>query len=148
MKWKWKAGDGVAPLALGTPQTTTRYELCLYDRTGGVAELVTSYEVLPTPIEWSVKPGQVKYSDTTGSQNGVTQIKGKANAAPGKSSMSMKLKGANFDVPDVANVNEFFDVDPSMTVQLVTSDGSCWTTDFTEGNLRKNTTLQFSAKAP
>jgi len=78
----------------------------------------------------------------------VTQVKGKADIAPGKSGMSLKAQGANLAMPPVFSVNEYFDVDPSLTVQLITSDGSCWTSDFTTAQIKKNTAVQFSATGP
>ncbi|HXC51355.1 MAG TPA: hypothetical protein VN634_10760, partial [Candidatus Limnocylindrales bacterium] len=146
VKWKWKKGAPVDPANLGTPVSTTRYALCIYDRTGNIPTTVGSYD-LPANAMWIPKTGAISYKDKSGTRDGFTQVKGKASLEAGKSSMQAKLATSNLTLPPALNGTNYFDVDPTLTVQLVNSLGACWTTDFTEP-VKKNTAVQFSAVGP
>jgi len=145
IKWKWGRGVPVNPALLGTPTTTTSYAFCIYDRTGNVPVKVAAYGLPPNPV-WDSSVGSIKYSDKTGLHDGIASIKGKAEPDPGKSSMAVRVAGANLVMPPTFNSVEFFDQDPSVTVQLVNSSGGCWTSDFTAAKL--NTDLSFLSKGP
>ena len=147
LKWKWKKGLPVNPSALGSPTTTTTYALCVYDRTSGTPVKVASYRLPPNSL-WRVDGNKIKYRDKTGAEDGFQQVKGRASLESGKSYMSVKLGGTNFAVPPTFSNAEYFDVDPSMTVQLITNEGACWTSDFLLGQVKKNTPFQFLAKGP
>ena len=41
--------------------------------------------------------------------------------------MGVKLGTTNFTLPPTLSATEYFDADPSVTVQVKNSDGACWT---------------------
>src|SRR6185369_4275679 len=145
IQWKWKNGEPVPGSALGSPKAMTKYQLCIYDRTGNTPEKVGSYS-LPANTVWVEKTGSISYSDKNGMVEGFAQIKAKTTLEPGKSSMSAKLSSTHLALPPTLSASEYFDVDPSLTVQMINSTGACWTSDFTAP--KKNTTAQFSAVGP
>ena len=62
--------------------------------------------------------------------------------------MGVKLGTTNFTLPPTLSATEYFDADPSVTVQVKNSDGACWTSDFTTAQIKKNTAVQVSATGP
>jgi hypothetical protein len=50
-------------------------------------------------------------------------------------------------VPVPLGGGAYFDQDPRVTVQLVNSDNTCWTSEFTSADTVKNTEAQFKALA-
>jgi len=54
------------------------------------------------------------------------QLKAKASTDAGKSRMGVKLGTTNFTLPPTLSATEYFDADPSVTVQVKNSDGACW----------------------
>jgi hypothetical protein len=97
---------------------------------------------------WTEKPGLIKYTDKPGTAGGVTGIKGKASLTLGKSSMNVKVSGANFDTPVPFSGLEMFAQDPSVVVQLVNDEGVCWTTEFTPVQTKVNDPETFKAQGP
>jgi hypothetical protein len=148
VKWGWKKGEAVDNADIGTPTSTTTYALCIYDRQSDVPSLVGSYNIAAGSPPWTAKPGQAKYSDKAGASDGVTSVKIKAST-DGKSSLKLKATGANLTLPPAFNTSVFFDVDQSLTVQMLNSEGACWTTDFTPGTEKKNDAAKgFKAVGP
>lgn len=125
--------------------TTTSYALCVYDSVGGSSSLAASLEVDPSAFWLSYDPKGWRLKDKTGTYDGVQQIILKPGAA-GKSSAQVKAKGVNLATPVPVDASTFFSQDPQVTVQLLSSAGVCWTSEFT-GNTA-NTAAQFKAKAP
>ncbi|MEO6027372.1 MAG: hypothetical protein ABIR79_10950, partial [Candidatus Binatia bacterium] len=48
-------------------------------------------------------------------------------------------KGAALLIPSAATLSARFAANPRVTAQLVTSEGTCWTSDFTAADFRNNT---------
>lgn len=139
--WKWLKGQETLLAALGTPETATRYGLCVYDAIG----LVLSAEVPPggtcdaEPCWNPLGSTGFKYKDVAGSQAGLTKVLVKSGA-DGKAKMIVKGKG--IDLPD-PTLGLTFDV----TAQLANSLGECWTATYTSPAI-KNTSAQFKDKLP
>jgi len=141
LKWKWVKGEETLFSELGTPDTTTTYEFCLYDSVGGVSTLVASMTIPPSS-KWRAKNDKLyKYKDRTASAGGISKIKARALPSP---TMGVKAQGLNFPTPMPFSLEEFFDQDPMVSAQLVTDEGQCWAADFTEA--RRNTGNRFIAK--
>ena len=137
IKWKWKKGEPVDPIALGSPSTATEYALCIYDQTAASPTLIGSYGV-PVSNLWKEKTGQVLYFNKPGAPDGVAQIKGKASLADGKSGMAAKVAGTNMLAPTPYSGDEFVDADPSVIIQMLNSEGACWSNEFTAEQLKAN----------
>jgi hypothetical protein len=144
--WTLSKGDAFAQINLGSPATTTRYTLCVYDETAGVPELVDEVTIEPNPNWIDADPKGYSYKDKTGAQGGVQKAQLKTGAA-GKSKVQIKAKGVNLPLPIPFSGSALFDQDTEVTVQLINSDTpTCWTSSFTSNS--KNDAVQFKAKAP
>ncbi len=149
IKWGWKKGEIVDPADLGSPLESTTYALCIFDRSGGVPTLVGSYVVPASSDLWvHKKPEIAGYKDKPGSADGVTGVKLKADDEFGKSLASVKAGGVGMQLPDNVSGVQFFEMDPSLTIQLVNDVGGCWTSDFTPAQARRNTGTSFKAAGP
>jgi cysteine-rich repeat protein len=144
LKWKWTRGEATTLDDLGDPLTTDTYALCIYDSSAGVPNLVTTLEVPPSGA-W--KPSGTKgwkYKDKSGAADGLQKAKISTGAA-GRSKASLKAGGVNLPTPPPASPTALFSADPGVTVQLVNSAGTCWTTTFT--STKKNDVDNYKAKA-
>jgi hypothetical protein len=138
----------VDPADLGDPASTTTYTLCVFDHTAGDSTLAGSYTVPPNASFWTESPSRIRYLDGSGSADGVTRMRGRASLVPGKSKMRLKARGPNFLPPDNFSPNEYFDGDPDVTVQLLSSEGACWSSEYAPGTFRKNNREFFKAVGP
>jgi hypothetical protein len=143
LQWKWKRGDATSLDDFGDPVQSTAYTLCVYDESAGQSSLVTRLTVEPS-ASWTPagKKGK-KYKDKTGLFDGVQRGKLKSGAT-GKSQAQVKGKGANLPMPVPVGGGKYFNVDDAVTVQLLNTEGVCWTTKFLTP--KKNTEQLFKAK--
>jgi hypothetical protein len=142
MSWKWQRGQEIQQDAFGTPNTSTSYTLCVYDRDGGTPAIAGSVHVPPSGLYVSKDPKGWTYKDKTGAEDGAFQMSFKPGV-DGKSSAQVKSKGANLTAPTPVGAT-FFHADPGVTVQLHNSEGVCWTSEFNANTLNSGT--QFKAK--
>ncbi len=147
LKWKWLKGDAFAEGDLGAPDATTTYELCVFDRTDDVAFSIFASSVVVAPSAlWRSKGSKGwDYKDKEGTAAGVEKMQLRTGAA-GKTKVKLQAGGTNLALPAPFNGNSYLDKDRSVTVELLSSDGSCWTSTFSRA--LKNTVDQFKAKAP
>jgi cysteine-rich repeat protein len=145
LRWKWIKGEELLFSELGAPSTTSEYALCVYDTSSGTPDLVSSL-VIPPNAFWQPKKNGFKYKDKTLTNDGVQKITLKIGSA-GKAKADLKAKGVNLPTPAPFGPSQFFEQDPSVTVQLINSDGTCLTSEFT-GPANKNDGQQFKDKAP
>jgi hypothetical protein len=127
--WRWSAGDALLH-ELGEPPTTTAYALCLYDHSGGTPVLA---DTASAPAGGSCggapcwKPLRLgfKYRNRAASDDGVQLILLKGGVG-GAAKLQVKAKGSKLVPPTPAGGDRLFAQDPSVTAQLVNSDGYCW----------------------
>jgi hypothetical protein len=143
LSWKWQRGEALFQADLGNPATTTTYYLCIYDQTAATPALVGTVQVDPSAAWTSKDPKGFNYKDKLGVEDGVQKAKLKTGAA-GKTQAQVKAKGVNLPTLTPFGGGAYFDADPSVVVQLMTSEGQCWTTEFTSATT--NTESQFKAK--
>jgi hypothetical protein len=150
IKWNWIKGDETIQADFGNPLLTTTYALCVYDQTGSVPSLATSILVDPNGFWNDKSPKGWKYKDKSGTEHGVSKLQLKPGSA-GKSKAQVKAKGINVPMPTpisaTSATDEYFDEDPSVIVQLLSSDGFCWSTEFT-APAKKNVADQYKTKSP
>jgi hypothetical protein len=86
--------------AFGDPTQTTETTLCLYYDD----VLQAAYEVAPSATLWVEAPSEKgwKYSDSTGSMNGVTSFRQKAGDSTTARNPKILIKGKGLDLPDPA----------------------------------------------
>ena len=135
--WKWSKGMATKA-EFGDPLATTSYSLCVYD---GVPKLIMSTSA---PADgtcagkpcWTTTRKGFKYSDPDLTPAGTKQLVLK-EGTPDRAKLGLKGKGINLMLP--ARPIQTLPV----TVQLLNSNGTCWTTTFSSA--RKNDAAQFKA---
>lgn len=143
IKWKWAKGDAVALGDLGSPDTTTGYTLCLYDSSGGVASVASSLTI-SAGLPWARTGNKGwRYKDKSGSAAGVRKLQLRSGPS-GKTKVLVTAKGINVPTPTPVAADRFFALDPMVSVQLVNTQGRCWTVDFFAA--KKNSVKAFKAK--
>lgn len=143
--WKWAKGQPTQYAELGDPTDTTEYRLCLY--AGSASALVRQIEVPAGGPPWQPAGDKgYRYKDKLGQSDGVTKVLLKGSAA---NKSKVLLKGAGSDLPDLpAQTLPFDPEDYPITVELINNEtGVCFGSTFDEGDVKKNTTDQFKAKA-
>lgn len=145
LQWKWNKGNPVLGADLENPDLITDYGLCVYDYTADTPSLVASMNI-PASAKWRPigAPG-FSYKDNTLSADGVQKAKIKAGLT-GKSKAELKAKGVNLPLPTSATAFQFFNADERVTVQLVNSDGKCWSSEFGVDDIQRNRVDRFQAK--
>jgi len=143
VKWTWQKGEAFTAEELGDPLGTTSYALCIYDHHASAPELVMNMGVTPNG-GWKSKGSKGwQLKDARGVFAGIQKLQLKAGDA-GKTKAQIKAKGASIPMPLVFSADQFFAKDPTVTVQLINSNGICWTSDFTD--TKKNTPTLFKGK--
>jgi hypothetical protein len=146
IKWKLQKGDAFDQTVLGDPVASRAYSLCIYDETMGTPSLVATLTINPN-MSWDSKdPKGFNYKDKSGAEDGVQKAALKTGG-PAKTKISVSAKGSNTAMPAPLSGTEFFDLDTTVTVQLVNDEtATCWTSEFTAA--KTNTAEQFKAGAP
>jgi hypothetical protein len=145
MQWQWLKGDEVDQADLGNPSSTTDYALCIYDTAASTPSLAASLGLSAGTPGWIDRsPDGWKYSDRDGLEQGLRTLDVRTGIA-GKSRVKLKATGASVPLPAPVSGTEFFNQDPSVVVQLLSSDGSCWTSEFPAADTSRNTPTSFSA---
>ncbi len=122
--WKWLRGSADLDASdFGAPTSTTSYALCVYHAPGLLGQL----DVAAGSSTWrSIRSG-FKYSDPAGIHDGVLKMLLKGGAA-GSPKIVVKAKGANIPLPNSVPGG----VTTPVTVQLINSDGECWSAFYTQ----------------
>jgi cysteine-rich repeat protein len=146
LTWRWTTEDSVYQVDLGAPDDDTKYTLCVYDTTGAVPSLATRVDLANGWPPWtSNTPKGWSYKDKNGSTDGVQKLQIRTSYV-GRASAKLSAKGANLPLSSPISGVEYFDQDPNVIVQLLSSEGLCWTAEFATSI--KNDGAQFKAKAP
>jgi hypothetical protein len=135
--WKWNKG-AATKADFGNPLATTSYSLCVYD---GNSTLIMSTSA---PADgtcagkpcWTTTKKGFKYSDPELTPAGTKQLTLK-EGAPDKAKLGLKGRGSNLALPALP-IHTL-----PVTVQLLNTNGTCWTTTFSSA--QKNETTAFKA---
>jgi hypothetical protein len=141
--WKWSKGADTSQADFADPRSTAEYALCFYS--GPSSDLLKQLSIPPSATKWTaVGTKGFKYSDTTGSADGVTKVLVKGGIL-GKSKALLKGKGSL--LPDFNGDLPLPMGDLPLIVQLRNNQtGICWEGEFPLP--KKNTADQFNAKSP
>src|SRR5262249_44440034 len=137
LKWKWGKGADVMLPQLGDPNSTTPYFFCVYDPNAKLEAVIPA-----SSSTWKAAGTTgFKYTDKTGTNDGVTKIATKTGAG-GKAKAQVGGRGAPPPLPALplvlpAPVQLQNQLDPN-------GHGTCWEHAFTPQ--KKNTADTFSAK--
>jgi len=143
LAWKWSQGAATSFPELGDPIAgTTRYTLCVYDKTAGAWSLKLE-AALPAGGTCARKPcwkargtAGLRYGDRDATPDGIYQAALKAGAE-GQASVKVKAKGTHLAMPTLPLAQ-----DTTITVQLVSSDGICWASAY-DAPATRNDGVQF-----
>jgi hypothetical protein len=139
LKWRWLRGEGVLLENFGDPLSSTDYRLCGYDSSAGDAALVMDLHVPPHATNWRLQEGErFRYKDNSAAADGITRLK----LQPGtenRSKLGLVAKGADLKLPAPVSTQRMFWLEPFVTVQLVNSDGECFTTSFASAETNQPT---------
>lgn len=137
IKWKMKGADTTTLASFGDPLVSTGYVLCLYGRTGDVASLthdagVPSAADCVEPGCWAAGGGGFRYTSTTA---GSVDLRLTARS-DGSGDVSLKTKGAAEFAPTLP-----LPQDTSVTLELRSGEGECWSAEFGSPAARNDSTL-------
>ncbi len=128
--WTWTKGTATAKAEFGDPTSATDYALCIYDTTAGTPSLALAARIpaggtCGTRPCWKATKAGFQYANKAGTGDGLTKLTLKQGLLPGQAKISAKGKGVNFPLPALPLAQ-----DPTVTVQLKSRTGACWTADF------------------
>jgi len=148
LTWQWSRGDAFGQDDLGSPATDTTYTLCIYDSSAATPNLAGKLTIPPSQSMWRTRnPKGWNYNDKSASAGGVNKLQLKTGAL-GKSKVTLSARGEALVLPAAFSGTEFFDQDPNVVAQLVSSNGKCWTSEFAPLRTSLNTPGGFKASAP
>ncbi|MCC6763358.1 MAG: hypothetical protein IT293_01735 [Deltaproteobacteria bacterium] len=124
LSWKWAKGPRTLAAEYGSPDSSTEYDLCIYDANG----LIATMRVPPggmcdkgKPCWADLKGKGFKYKDKAGWPHGIVQLQLKEGLADGKPKIQAKGQGRGLPFPDLSAL-----VAP-LTVQLKQNNSAtCW----------------------
>jgi len=127
LSWQWKKGAATTAAELGNAlASSTRYDLCVYDQSGGIATLAARLRIPGAgtchgKACWKTSGnGMLKYADKDATPDGVTQASLRPGPA-GKAQIQVKARGLTLALPTLP-----FAQSPAVVVQLHSSTGTCW----------------------
>ena len=132
---------------MGSPLTTTAVAVCIFDLTAGEPFLVSSHNIPAGAPKWKApKKGRYRYIDSPGTYDGLRGVRMRSNPKPDRSVVRVRARGQNLVLPTPFSATEFMDVDPTVIIQLRTSEDTCWESQFTEAETFKNTRIKYRAR--
>lgn len=132
--WKWTNGAATTLADLGDPiGGGTTYALCTYDTVAGVPALVAR-AAIPSGAGWKTAGTGYSYRSKTGAPFGITSLTARPGAA-GKAKLALKGKGTALAAPTLPLAQN-----PSVTLQLKSSTGVCWSQTYAAPARRNDAT--------
>jgi hypothetical protein len=146
LKWKWR-GAATDAIDFGSPSTTTKYLLCIYDGVAGTPRLVDEKDVAPgqtcaggAPCWQPTSKGQ-RYLDKGLSLSSVKLVDLRPGA-DGRASIMLQAAGPHLGLPSFPLA-----ASPEVRIQFINKEsGACWEASY--GLLRKNTDSLVKAQTP
>jgi len=142
LQWKLAKGPITTKAEFGDPLGTTRYAFCVYDATGALsasAEIPAGGLCATKPC-WKAAKTSFTYADKELTPDGMHQLQLKAGLKAGKTSVTLKGKGSNLDLPPMPLPAALL----PLTAQLQGSNGICFATVL--GVTSHNTESKLDAK--
>jgi len=127
LRWKWLKGEETSDADLGDPvEGSTQYTLCLFSQSVTGTRLLVSAEIPPggvcrdRPCWKARRAGGFIYRDKDRKADGVVQVVLKSGAER-RAKIALAAAGSNLPLPPLP-----LEEDSSVTVQLLSDEGSCW----------------------
>jgi len=147
LNYLWVKGAATTQADLGDPTASTTYNLCVYDYSSRTAPGLSAALDIPTGGSWTNKsPDGLSYLDRSQVPSGVRRVRIKTGAE-GRSRVSLHSRGPELVDPTPATPFQFFAQVPRVVVQLTSSAGTCWTSDFVLSGTKHNDGRRFRARA-
>jgi hypothetical protein len=141
LEWTWLRGEPTPKSAFGDPLSSTHYAVCLYDHLGGEPMLATSLE-LPPNTSWT-DLGWLgwQYKDHGHPYDGIRNLL----LIPSRwdlTTLRLRAFGPGVPYPNPVSNDKMFHKDPSVIVQMINSDGECFTSEFKRARRNKKDYFQ------
>jgi cysteine-rich repeat protein len=135
--FSWRRGDAISLADFGTPTTSTAWDVCIFDRTGGADRLVLDARAAGGS-GWKTRGKKgFRYRRKDGAPDGLTLVDLRSGAA-GKAQATAEGKGAALALSD-------FPLSPPLTAQIQAGNGgTCAAATF--GAPKKNTATRVRAR--
>ena len=145
IKWKSSRGGLIDQADLGSPSSTTQYELCIYEL-ALLPVLKAAIPISPAPAWNDRSPKGWIYNDKAGLADGIRKIKIKAGSA-GKTKVQVRAKGSTPLWPDPLDAGSFVPAHAFVAIGLATNETpGCWFAFFAPDEIKKNTGTRYQAK--
>jgi cysteine-rich repeat protein len=139
LSWQWTAGDAFDQSVLGLVGVSSEYALCVYDGSSG-EYVERGSPHLAVGYNWTSKdPKGALYKDNQSAFGGVSKLQLRTGA-DGKAKVKLRADGANLVIGSAV-----YTAAPDVIVQLVNSDGTCWTSSFAGDQIQTNEIGEFQA---
>jgi hypothetical protein len=143
LTWEWWRGSATEKREFGDPLSTTSYDLCVFDESAGIPELVMSEHVAAAATCgskscWKSTKTGFTYSDRKLQNGPINSLSLKAGV-DGKARITLKGKGTQLGMPSLPLHEE-----DAVIVQL-SNGAACW--DGHYGSSTRNNVSEFRAKA-
>ena len=145
--WKWLTGEKTTLADFGDPRTTTQYDLCIYDETGGSPSLAFGMRVpaggtCRNKPCWKKTSGSgFRYKDSNRLSDGIDTITLRQGNT-GRARISILGRGEHLPFPSSLLP---FSQDSTVTVQLSNSEDVCWQAEYSDP-AKRNSSKQFQDK--
>jgi cysteine-rich repeat protein len=146
-KWRWQKGATTECADFGSPDSTTAFDVCVYDGVGGGDYVLATSLHIPAGSSWaqnkdcSESGSRWAYRDPAGAADGVVKMLLRPGTE-GKSSIALAAKGnMSPPVPTPVSSSQFLNLNPDVTVQMFDGSGACWESVFTDSY--KNSGVKF-----
>ncbi|MFN2375962.1 MAG: thrombospondin type 3 repeat-containing protein [Candidatus Binatia bacterium] len=141
-RWKWQKGAATSCEDLSQPDLDTDLDVCVYDGVGAEQYvLASSFHMEANPgWQYNDKKCTWTYRDKAGTRDGVRKMQAKSGEE-GRAFFALGAKGPETPLPVPVAADRFLSMNPGVTVQLFSSAGTCWESEFTEAF--KNTGAKF-----
>jgi hypothetical protein len=147
LSWRWRKGESTALEGFGNPVAgRTGYALCVYGTTAGTPSLMMSLAAEGGGLCGNASCWQrigargFRYRDRLHLADGIHRILLRTGTA-GRARIVFKAKGDKLPLPTPAAGKNLVSQDPTATVQLVNSEGQCWSAEYQAPAKRSNSTV-------
>lgn len=145
VRWLWRRGEAFDEVSLGSPGLDTTYALCIWDMVDAVPYLVGDVHVRPSADLWrDLGAKGWKYADRYASSEGAQKIQLKPGS-DGSTLVKFSAGGPLLEFREPAEPGAHFQMEPDVVVQLVNSDGHCWTSRYLPADVTSGSGEPFQA---
>ncbi len=144
LAWKWARGAAFDQADLGLPDFDTTYSMCIFDQSAGIDRFAGSINILPSE-NWEARGSKgYRYVDRYSTNGGLRKMLLRTGRE-GRTSFQLDARGEFLRTPAPTSVHDYFELDETLRVQLINSEGMCWTSEFSAEGTSFNDPIRFKA---